>query len=254
MADRAFSSLIPRINTSVPGCPQPLMEQAIRNAAIKTCERTLAWRYAETPYALSPGVHQYFYRKPQNSDVHVVFEALLNGYPLSRLTLEQALYQYPYWADLYGGVDFSELWTTSGAFNEAAYNELGFNSGATFQMPQAALEQATEPRAITQLTPDQFIVLPLPDDDTTYTLRLIYALKPKRNATGIPQFLFDELEDAIFHCALQELLVLPNQTWGDRELAAYHAKQFLSQVTERRARANLGNARGSMTVRMQPFA
>lgn len=254
MADRLFSSLIPRINTSVPGCPQPLMEQAIRNATIKTCERTLVWRYTEAPYDLSPGVHQYFYRKPQNADVHVVFDAAINGYPISKLTLEQALYQYPAWADLYGGVDFGELWTTSGAFNEAPYNEQEFNSGATFQMPEEVMEQASEPRAVTQLTPDQFIVLPLPDDEKTYTLRLVYALKPKRSATGMPEYLFNELEDAIFHGALQELLVLPNEAWGDRELAAYHAKQYLSYVTERRARANLGNVRGSMTVQMRPLA
>jgi len=254
MADRLFSSLIPRINTSVPGCPQPLMEQALRNAAVKTCERTLVWRHAEAPYNLSPGVHQYFYRKPQNADVHVVFEATLNDSPLSKLALEQALYQYPYWADLYGGVDFGELWTDSGALNEAPYNEQGFNSGATFQMPEEALERAAEPRAITQLTPDQFIVLPLPDSDKEYTIRLIYALKPKRSASGMPDYLLSELEDAVFHGALQELLVLPNEAWGDRELAAYHAKQYLYHVTERRARANLGNARGSMTVQMRPLA
>lgn len=254
MADRLFSSLIPRINTSVPGCPQPLMEQAIRNTAIRVCERTLAWRYAEAPYNLSPGVHQYFYRKPQNTDVHAVFDAALNGHSLSKLTLEQALQQYPAWADLYGGVDFSELWTTSGALNETAYNEEPFNAGATFQMPDSALEGAGEPRAITQLTPDQFIVLPLPGTDDTYTLRLMYALKPKRSATGMPQFLFDDLEDTIFHGALQELLVLPNEGWKDRELASYHAKQYLSHVTERRARANLGNVRGSMTAQMRPFA
>jgi len=230
------------------------MEQAIRNAAIRTCERTLVWRHAEAPYNLSPGVHQYFYRKPQNTDVHVVFDAAINGYPISRLTLEQALYQYPAWADLYGGVDFSELWTASGAFNEAAYNEQGFDSGAEFQMPESAMEEASEPRAFTQLTPDQFIVLPLPDDAEPYTLRLIYALKPKRSAAGMPQHLFDDLEDAIFHGALQELLVLPNEGWKDRELASYHAKQYLSHVTERRARANIGNMRGTMAVKMRPFA
>jgi len=254
MADRSFASLIPRVNSSVPGCPQPLMEQAIRNAAVRACERSLVWRHAETPYNLSPGVHQYFYRKPENTDVHSVFGAAVNDYPLSRLTLEEALYQYPAWADLYGGVPFDQLWTTSGALNEAAYNEEPLNAGATFQMPADALEAATEPRAFTQLTPDQFIVLPLPDDAKPYTLRLIYALKPKRSATGMQQYLFDELEEVMFHGALQELLVLPNETWGDRELAAYHAKQYLSHVTERRARANLGNMRGSMTVQMRPFA
>jgi hypothetical protein len=64
---------------------------------------------------------------------------------------------------------------------------------------------------------------------------------------------FDDLEDVIMHGALQTLLVLPNTNWSDRELAAYHAKQFISQVTERRARANLGNARGTFAAQMQPF-
>jgi hypothetical protein len=46
---------------------------------------------------------------------------------------------------------------------------------------------------------------------------------------------------------------LPSQAWSDRELAAYHAKQYVFQTSERRARANLGNVRGTMRVRMQPF-
>jgi len=254
MADRSFASLIPRINPSVPGCPQPLMEQAIRNAAIRACEKSLAWRHAETPYDLTPGVHEYFYTKPTNSDVHVVFAATVNDSPLDRLTLEQALFQYPAWVDDYSGVDYETLWTGSGSYNANAFGAEAFNAGASFEATDAALEDASEPRAITQLTPDRFVVLPLPDADKLYTLRLIYALKPKRSSTGMPEFLMDELEDVVFHGALQELLVQPNEAWKDRELASYHAKQFLSHVTERRARANMGNARGSMTVQMRPFA
>lgn len=253
MGDRTFASLIPRLNPSVPGCPQPLMEQAIRNAAIRTCEKTLAWRHTEPEFTVSPGVHQYFYRKPQSTDVHAVFSATINGSPIDRLTLEQVSDLYPRWADLYNGVDFSDLWTSSGALNEAAYNELGFNGGATFQMTDAALEGASEPRVMTQLTPEQYILLPLPDAAAVYKLRLVYALKPKRTATGMSEFMFNELEDTLFHGALQELLVLPNEAWKDRELASYHAKQYLSCVTERRARANLGVMRGTMTVRMRPF-
>lgn len=254
MANRSFSSLIPRINTSVPGCPQPLMESAIRNAAIRVCERTLLWRHAETPYALTPGVHEYFYRKPSTADIHAVFFAGVNGSPLTRLTLEDALLQYPGWADLYSGVSFDELWVESGTLNEDPFNEDVLNGGPTFTIPDSALEDASTPRVITQLSPDKFIILPQPDDEEPYMLRLIYALKPKRDAAGMPEYLFGELEDCIFHGALQDLLVLPNQAWGDRELAAYHAKQFLFNVTERRARANLGNMRGTMRVQMQPFS
>lgn len=253
MADRTFASLVPRLQPSVPGCPHATIVQYIRNSAIKTCERTLGWRHAEVPYALSPGVHQYGYRKPIETDVHAVFLAAVNKRPLDKLSLDEAIERYPEWADLYGGVPYDELWVGSGSFNEEALNEVPLNSGPQFVLPDTALENASDPRVITQLTPDQFIILPLPDDQQVYTLRLIYALKPKRTAAGMSSIIFDELEDSIMHGALQELLVLPNMAWSDRELASYHAKQYLFQVTERRARANLGNVRGSMTAKMQHF-
>jgi hypothetical protein len=254
MADRAFSTLVSRLQPSVPGCPQATIVQYIRTSAIKTCERTLAWRHEETPYNLTPGVHQYGYRKPQDAAVHAVFEAMVNGYPLERLTLEDALIRYPQWADLYGGVPYDQLWVGSGSFNEDGFNGAMLNDGPQFVIPEGALAQASDPRAITQLTPDQFIVLPLPGDDRQYTLRMFYALKPKRSASGMPEAIFDDLEDAIMHGALQELLVLPGMPWSDRELATYHAKQYVFYAGERRARANLGNMRGSMSVKIHPFA
>ena len=73
-------------------------------------------------------------------------------------------------------------------------------------------------------------------------------------AAALAQIQTDRLvENVIVHGALQHLLVLPNKNWTDRELAAYHAKQYLSKITERRARANLGAGRASMSVQMRPF-
>jgi hypothetical protein len=65
--------------------------------------------------------------------------------------------------------------------------------------------------------------------------------------------IFNDMEEAIMHGALQHLLVLPNTHWTDRELAAYHAKQYLYQISERRARANIGANRAMVRARMQPF-
>jgi hypothetical protein len=227
--------------------------QYIRNAAIKACERTLAWRYAEVPYALTPGVFEYIYRNPQDTDVHAVFLASVNGERLEPLSLDSAVTRYPQWADLYGGVPFDQLWQGSGSYNEDTLNEGTFNAGPQFTLSPEAMKHASDPRVITQLTPDRFVVLPAPNDQKQHLLRLIYALKPKRASTGMDAVIFDELEDTIVHGALQELLVLPGMPWSDRELATYHAKQYLFYVMERRARANLGNVRGSMTVKMQPF-
>jgi hypothetical protein len=83
---------------------------------------------------------------------------------------------------------------------------------------------------------------------------MIVALKPLRDSSGMDKSVLDDLENVIMHGALQHLLVLPDKNWSDRELATYHAKQYLSKITERRARANLGAARASMSVQMRPFA
>lgn len=255
MADRAFSTLASKINPSVPGCPTATMIQYIRDSAIRTCERTLAWRYEVPLFDLLPGVHEYAYNKPANTDAHAIFAALVNSSGLEKLTLDDALRLYPAWADLYSGEDPSVLWslTPPGSYNTLEYNESLFNGGEEFVLPQSIVADAHTPRSICQVSPDKFIVLPLPDDDQPYTMRMFLALKPKRDASGMDSIIFDDLEEVIMHGALQHLLVLPNQYWSDRELAAYHAKQYLYQITERRARANLGNVRGTMRAKMQPF-
>lgn len=255
MADRTFASLVPKINPSVPGCPQPTIVEYIKDAAIRVCERSLVWRYEIPSFNLSPGVFEYFYDKPVNTNVHVVFGTQLNGIPMERLTLEQAMLAYPQWADIYSGLSAVDLWNLidPNAFNNDQYNESPFNGNPNLTVPDEAVVDGGEPRSICQLTPDKYIVLPLPDKAKTYKMRMIVALKPKRNAVGMEEFIFDELEDVIVHNALQHLLVLPNTNWSDRELASYHAKQFLFFVNERRARANLGNMRGTLRVQMQPF-
>lgn len=307
MTDRAFSTLVQEVSASAPGCPQPVMLREIRKAAIRACERSLLWRHVEPTFNLSPGAYEYAYNKPTNSDVHVVFEAMMNGEPLKKLTLEEALYQYPQWADLFSGYSADVAWseTSKAPLNGKQFNNTEFNEANTYSSLEAIdstdaadlltqesgsallLESSTgsraatsaisllyaranlsgsfavldptmvdgsEPRAICQVLPNRYIVLPMPDNDKTYTMRMFYALKPKRDADGMEEHVMDELEDVIVHGALQQLLVMPNVSWGDRELASYHSRQFLFHLTERRARANLSNMRGSMTARSPKFA
>ena len=250
MADRTFASVIPKVSPHVPGCPQPLMLQAIRDAAIRICEKTLAWRYTAPVFDLLPGVHEYFYPKPPATDAHVMFAAVLNGAPMEKLTLEQAIALYPDWADLYSGVDPSTIWgdTALNVFNTDPFNDVQFNQTPTPSLLSTISANGSEPRSITQLSPDRFIVLPLPDD-APYSLRLFLALKPKRDAAGMDSAVLDELEEAITHAALQYLMIMPNVAWSNRELAVYFGKLSLYQTTERRARANLTTARGAVLAR-----
>lgn len=217
MATRTFLSLVNRIAPSVPGCPQPIIQQYVRDAAIEACERTLAWRYEQPTIRLTPGVYEYPYTNPLQTEVHAFLTATVNNVPLTPVTLEQLYGMYPDW-------------------------------------PNLALDKRSDPRVICQLDPDNFILAPLPDDSQTYDVKMIVALKPLRTATEMDQNVFDDLENVIMHGALQHLLVLPDKNWTDRELASYHAKQYLYKTTERRARANIGAARASMSVAMRPLA
>jgi hypothetical protein len=225
--------------------------QHVRDAAIKTCERTLAWRYEVPKFNLLPGVHRYHYSKPSNADVHGVIGTTINGRPIDALTLEQAIAIYPEWADLYSGADPWEL-TDQTLVGQSEYNEDLYNDGSLYEMPPAIVAKAGTPRSICQVTPDQYILLPLPDA-TPYEVRMWVALKPQRSAIGMEYVALNDLEDTVVHGALQTLYAMPNTAWHEKELSAYHAKQYLYHLTERRARANLGNARGTLVARAQPF-
>jgi hypothetical protein len=256
MATRLFTSLLPKIMPSVPGAPQPLILQYIRDVAIRTCETSLAWRYVQPPFDILPGSYINLFDKPPETDVHVVFRATCNGRLLQRVVLEDAIEMFPEWAQQFNGVSTADLWslTPMDGFNDDQYNDALFNGGTTVTIPSDASEGGGEPRVLTQLTPDKYVVLPMPGTDSIYTIRMFYALKPTRIATGMDEVVMGDLEDALVHGALQQLLVMPKVVWNDNTLASYHARQYLFRMTERRARANLGNARASMTARSNGFA
>lgn len=217
MANRNFNEIVTRLSPSVPGCPTPVIEQYVRDAAIVACEKTLAWRYEQPKVRLTPGAYFYQYDAPTDAEVHAFITATVNGTKLTPVTLEDLYDIYPKW-------------------------------------PNQSVDERSEPRYITQLDPDNFAVAPLPDAAVKYDVRMIVCLKPLRTADKMDKTILDELENVIMHGALQHLLVLPDRTWSDRELASYHAKQFTVGLAERRARTNLGASKASMRVQMQRFA
>jgi len=217
MATRTFLSLENKLAASVPGCPAPTILQYVRDAAIEVCERTLAWRYEQYPIRLTAGVYEYEYEPPSQAEVCGIIHAAINGQDMPPKTQEDIHRMYPDW-------------------------------------PSADTTKRAEPRFIGQFDPDHFVVVPVPDGSRTYDMKLFLALRPTPDSTGMDKTAFDELEPLIIHGALQHMLVLPNKSWTDRELATYHARQFTYKISARRAKANLGVGRATFSVQMRPFA
>jgi len=217
MPTRTFESVVQRLVTHVPGCPFPVIEKFVRDAAIEVCEKTLVWKYEQPSIRLTPGIHDYPYEPPTQAEVHAYIWVTINDDPITPLTIEQLYSIYPAW-------------------------------------PNSDPEALAKPQHISHLNPDNFVVAPLPDDDEDYDVNMLVALKPLRTATGMDQTVLDEIENAVMDGALAALYRLPEKPWTDKSLAEYHSKQFTYRNTERRARANLGAGRASLTVRMRPLA
>jgi hypothetical protein len=217
MATREFISLESKLAPSVPGCPRPTIEQYVRDAAIEVCEKTLAWRYEQDSIRLTPGVYEYDYETPDYAEIAAVIYSAVNGVAVSALVQEDVHRLFPDW-------------------------------------PNLDVTKRSEPRYISQFDPDHFVVMPIPDSSKTYDIKMFLALRPTPDSTGMDKTAFDECEQLIIHGALQNLLVLPNKSWTDRELATYHAKQYVYKTANRRAKANLGVARATLSVKMIPLA
>jgi hypothetical protein len=216
MATRLFSDLVNRIAPSAPGCPQPVILTYIRSAAIDVCERTGAWRYKHATVTTTAGTYEYSFVPESNAEVYSILTASLNGSALACATLDTIHRQYP-------------------------------------KYPSSVTAERSTPRYILQTSPITFSVALVPDTSTD-KIEMFVSQRPTRAATGMNEAVMDDVEDAIVHGTLQQLLTLPERTWSDTELAAYHAKQFIFKVTERRARTNISAVRAAPTVRMSAWA
>lgn len=256
MANRAFSSIAGRVEALAPMVPRPTVLEHILIAARLACEKSLAWRYVIPTFNLLPGVHEYAFSVPEGTEVEAIFGIHVNGNPLDKLNLDQAIALYPQWADLFSGEDAEELWseTPGGYLGATEYNEDLFNGGSTFVLPDSIVADASAPRACTMVTPQRFIILPLPDDAEDYVTRIWVALKPTRSATEMDSQAFDELEDAIVWGALASLFAMPGKEWSSPDYAVHFNTMAVSNYYDKKRRANLGHVRGSMAVRAIPWA
>lgn len=217
MPTREFETVVQRLATHVPGCPFPVIEKYVRDAAIEACEKTLAWKYEQPAIRLTPGLHSYLYEPPSNAEVHAIIHVQLNGSKIWPCTLEDIYERFEDW-------------------------------------PNLDVEARGRPRFVTNLDADTFGVALVPDDAEDYDVFMMVALKPLRTATGMDEATLDDMENTVMDGALSQLYRLPEKSWSDSKLADYHGKKFISRCTERRARANLGAARATVAVRHRPFA
>ncbi len=78
----AWSAFYPDVLVYVPGCPDPLLDQALRDAAIEFFQRTRTWVQWLDPVVATAALRQYELDLPTGAEVVRIEQATRNGRPL----------------------------------------------------------------------------------------------------------------------------------------------------------------------------
>ena len=198
---KLFNTLFNEVLPEVPGASQDIALNAIRNAAIEFCDRSMCWTYTQDPISAVANQPNYAFEPDNGADVAGVIQAWFNGLLITFKTAQQ-LEQDQGSSDgvLVSGFPWSEATGTPLAFT---------------------IERA-----------DEFILVPMPDTSITDAIKMKLALKPSRTASGMEKWVMDKHYMAIASGAKAKLMESPGKPWSNSALSKYHKDAFDQAISD----------------------
>lgn len=214
---KSLEAFLSRLNPLVPGCPEPVAFQALRDAAIAFCEDTHIVQIYTDPVRTTVGERQYDIDLPNQMELVRVLGAWHNSSPLQLVANQNAVYLHAPRNDPDGG-------SSNGA-----------------------------PRVAHVLEPRTIHIFPPPSAQDVGHLTLKVALKPTRGAKQLDDALFDDWAEAIVHGAAYRLAMTPGRSYTNTELAGLSLGVYTSALSRARLEARKGRVIADVTVRPRPF-
>jgi hypothetical protein len=195
----------------VPGCPEPLAINAVRNASVDFCCTTLWWQDDYGPISFGPHVEYHDFVPPYGVGIAQIMSARLvnRGYPLTITSIQE--------------MD-NRLWNWRAATGE--------------------------PRAIYQDKPGVVRTYPRPEVDT-YDIMFRLALTPLRNAVDIDESVYDSYLTEIAAGALEILLGMESTPWANPGLGGRYGSDFRSALVAAATETNKSYGRQNQRVLMR---
>jgi hypothetical protein len=215
---KTLDTFMSRILPHVPACPDVVAQEALLDAAIEFCEKTLVVRQTLSVLGTTANTMEYTLSAPAGEAVVAPIQAWFKGRLLE-----------PVAADLIGNVQ---------AFNTSPVEVTVTKAGPTHFYWTA---------------PSKIGLYPVPDDTEASTLTVRAALKPTRTATQLEDVLYDDWIDALMAGALSRLHAMKDQPWASADRSLIRAREFRNSVQRARAEGTTGRVRASLYVRQRGF-
>jgi hypothetical protein len=211
---KTFDDFLPYVLTDVPGCAEVVAISALNSAAIEFCEKTLVIQRDHDPVNIVAGRNDYDLDSPVAQ--MLVCKVMKAWYGTRVLTPT-------------GPDDMDD---------PTVYN-------ATLQggqgLPLNYIQR--EERVIT--------LWPRPTADAAGALTMRVALKPTRAALSVDDVLFEDWVEVIASGAKAMLQAMAAKAFTNPTLAIANQGAFLQGINRAQVRANKGNTRTNLSVRMR---
>lgn len=89
MATVAYTTFFPEVLPHVPGCPDPLALNAVRNACYEYCAKTMWWQETRTAVPLTALTLPYTLVAPTGATVSQILSVSIDGAPLGPTPIDQ---------------------------------------------------------------------------------------------------------------------------------------------------------------------
>lgn len=211
----ATEDFYPWITAEVMGCPDPVMDLAIRSTLIDFAEKSLALQQDLDPITTITNISDYDLEPPRDHLVTKIMKVWFKGQELDAESPD-------------------EIKTPS------VYNR---NSGY--------LVNKGDPRFYIQKDPRTISLYPVPDATARQAVTIRVALKPTRAAATFDDIFLEEYAETIAHGALSRIFLSPGKAYTSDKHAMAHNSLYMAGLNVARTRAQNGSVRASRHVKMR---
>jgi hypothetical protein len=204
-----YEKFLPEVIPYVHDCPEFVAVNAIRNACIEFCDKSLYLQYTHDPISVIQDVPVYTLDLPTYTMSARVMDGWFDNLPLTAKSEDQLKRIFPMdWREMQG-----------------------------------------RPQWITQLCPEEIIIAPKPFYSAANSLKLIVAIKPTRDSTTVDSVIYDRWAEHIGFGAKARLYDTPNHSYSDPGQAVKFRSWFENAIGEAKTERNRGLTRSTQVVR-----
>ena len=208
----SYSKFLPLVLQYIPDASDMIAENAIKQACIEFCEKTLVWQINIPPMDVVDGQNSYPIQTPGDTK----FVAPVQTYFNTNLLIPKGPDEL---AEIYRMGDYQQI------------------SGA--------------PQYVTRMIKPELMVVPTPYVTQPATLYVKAAIAPTRDSTEIDSEIYEQYGEAIAWGARARLLAQPRQDYSDKPGSIEALKMFRYEINRVRMQVTKGLTRGSPRIEFQ---